>query len=123
VSVFLGEDQIPLVDDILSGSQNIEVFGFSNLTFLIYISAILYVSPILSGILLILQKKAGIIISYVQTPFRLFLIIQPSIFFILWPLNESLSQSTALWLGFSLVFISEIVKISTLAVWNKQRAA
>ena len=123
MSVFLGEDQIPLVDDILSGSQNIEVFGFSNLTFLIYISAILYVSPILSGILLILQKKAGIIISYVQTPFRLFLIIQPSIFFILWPLNESLSQSTALWLGFSLVFISEIVKISTLAVWNKQRAA
>ena len=112
---------LPIVHDIVQGSITIKTFGFPNLIFLSYISALLYVSPILSGILLILQKKAGLIISYIQTPFRLIMIIPPSIFFILWPLNDSFEKSLLLWFGFTLVFISESIKISTLIVWNKRR--
>ena len=112
---------LPIVHDIVQGSITIKTFGFPNLIFLSYISALLYVSPILSGILLILQKKAGLIISYIQTPFRLTMIIPPSIFFILWPLNDSFKKSLLLWFGFTLVFISEIIKISTLIVWNKRK--
>jgi len=112
---------LPIVHDIVQGSITIKTFGFPNLIFLSYIGVLLYVSPILSGILLILQTKAGLIISYIQTPFRLTMIIPPSIFFILWPLNDSFKQSLLLWFGFTLVFISETIKISTLIVWNKRR--
>ena len=112
---------LPIVHDIVQGSKTIKTFGFPNLIFLSYIGILLYVSPLLSGILLILQKKAGLIVSYIQTPFRLTMIIPPSIFFILWPLNDSFKKSLLLWFGFTLVFISEIIKISTLIVWNKRR--
>jgi len=112
---------LPIVHDIVQGSKTIKTFWFPNLIFLSYIGILLYVSPLLSGILLILQKKAGLIVSYIQTPFRLIMIIPPSIFFILWPLNDSFEKSLLLWFGFTLVFISESIKISTLIVWNKRR--
>ncbi len=113
--------RIPIAQEIFDGSATIKNFGFPNFTFLIYIGALLFVSPILSGILLILNKKSGLILSYIQTPFRLILIIPPSIFFILWPLNDLMEKSVVLWLGFTLVLISETIKISTLIVWNKRR--
>lgn len=121
VGMNIYRDNLPIVHDIVQGSITIKTFGFPNLIFFSYIGVLLYVSPILSGILLILQKKAGLIISYIQTPFRLIMIIPPSIFFILWPLNDSFEKSLLLWFGFTLVFISEIIKISTLIVWNKRR--
>lgn len=121
VGVNILKGHFPILYDISQGSTTIKTFGFPNLAFLSYVSVLLYLSPVLSGLLLIFQKKVGLIVAYVQTPFRLIMIIPPSIFFILWPLNDSLSQSTLLWLGFSLVFISEIVKISTLSLWKKQK--
>ena len=113
--------KIPMIHDIQQGILNIDSFGFPEFSFLIYIAVILYVSPILSGILLMLRKRAGIILSYIQTPFRLILIIPPSIFFILWPLNESIQPRTALLLGFCLVFISEAIKLTSLVLWNKKK--
>ncbi|MCP4373400.1 MAG: hypothetical protein GY797_35665 [Deltaproteobacteria bacterium] len=121
VGISIKRGHFPIIHDISQGSINIKTFGFPNLTFLSYIAVLFYMSPLLSGPLLIFQKRIGLIIVYVQTPFRLIMIIPPSIFFILWPLNDSLSQSTVLWLGFILVFISESIKISTLIVWNKKR--
>ena len=118
----ISKGQIPLVDDILSGSQNIETFGFPNFTFLIYIAAILYISPIFSGILLILKKRSGLMLSYIQTPFRLILIIPPSIFFILWPINSSIEKHMVLGLGFGLIILSETIKVSTLVFWNKRKS-
>ena len=117
------QGEIPVVQDISDGIKNIEMFELPQFTFLIYIAVILYVSPILSGILLILKKRIGVILSYIQIPFRLVLIIPPSIFFILWPLNESIQPRTALLLGFSLVFISEAIKLTSLVLWNKSKSA
>lgn len=114
--------QIPLVHDILSGRHNIESFGLPNFSFLIYIAAILYVSPIFSGILLILKKKSGLMLSYIQTPFRLILIIPPSIFFILWPIDSSIEKPMVLGLGFALIILSETIKVSTLMLWNKRKS-
>ena len=115
--------KIPMIHDIQQGVLTIDSFGFPEFSFLIYIAVILYVSPILSGILLMLRKRAGMILNYIQTPFRLILIIPPSIFFILWPLNESLQPMTILWIGFSLVFISETIKIASLVWWYKRKVA
>jgi len=112
--------QIPLVHDVLSGRQNIESFGLPNFSFLIYIAAILYVSPIFSGTLLILKKKSGLILSYIQTPFRLILVIPPSIFFILWPIDNTIEKPIAL--GFGLVILSETIKVSSLILWNKRKS-
>ena len=121
VGMHIYRGEIPIVHDISSGTISIRSFGFPNYTFLIYIGVLLFYSPILSGILLIVKKKAGLIVSYLQTPFRLVMIIPPSIFFIQWPLNDSLDKITVLGLGFSLVIISETIKVSTLFLWNKKK--
>jgi len=113
--------QIPIVHDIMNGIKNIEAFGFPNFTFIIYIVALLYISPVFSGILLILKKKSGLMLSYIQTPFRLILIIPPSIFFILWPIDSSIEKPMVLGLGFALIFLSETIKVSTLMLWNKRK--
>jgi hypothetical protein len=112
---------IPIVQDIVQATTTLKMFEFPASKFLSYLLVLLYISPILSGILLILKKKAGLIVSYIQTPFRLILIIPPSISFILWPINDSFSKIAVLSLGFTLVFLSETIRISTLIVWNKKR--
>ena len=112
---------IPVLNDIEKVSENIAHFGLPEYMFLSFISVLLYLSPILSGILLVFQKKAGLILSYIQTPFRLILFIPPSIFFILWPL-KSIFEIPPLWLGIALIIMSETLKVSTLILWNKRRS-
>ena len=116
----ISKGQIPLVHDISSGINTFNSFGFSNLAFLAYFSVLLYLSPILSGTLLLTKKKAGIIISYIQVPFRLLQLIPPSIFFILWPLNSSMNKTIIIVLGILLTIFSEIIKILSLIYWNNK---
>ena len=121
ISWNVAHGHIPVLIDIEKVSRNITNFGLPEYNFLSYVSVLLYLSPFLSGILLVLQKKAGLIISYIQTPFILVLIIPPSIFFILWPL-KSIFEIPPLWLGIALIIMSETLKISTLILWNKRRS-
>jgi hypothetical protein len=112
---------IPVLNDIEKVSKNINSFGLPEYKFFSYVSVLIYLSTILSGMLLVFQKKSGLIISYIQTPFRLITIIPPSIFFILWPL-KSIFEIPPLWLGVALIIFSETLKISTLILWNKRRS-
>jgi hypothetical protein len=80
---------------------------------------LVYASLILSGVYLVKKKKLGAILSYIQTPFRLLFIIPPSIFFILWPLGY-FSDKPQIVLGVVLVLLSEILKVFTVASWQKQ---
>ena len=118
-SIYRGE--IPVVHDIAQATITYKMFDFPVSKLLAHLTILIYISPIISGTLLIAKKKAGLIISYIQTPFRLILVIPPSIFFILWPLPFTISQKAVLWLGVILILISESIKISTLIIWHKRR--
>ena len=117
----ISQKQVPLFYDLEKIAQNARMFGFPELKYVFYFTAIIYLSPIISGVLLLLEKKAGLTISYIQTPFRLILIISPSIFFILWPL-KTFFEIPPVWLGISLVICSEIIKVTTLKkYWSLQK--
>ena len=115
--------QIPFYYDISKSVKTALSFGIPSLSLLSIISLILYISLALSGLLLIQQKKLGVIISYIQTPFRLFTFIPPSIFFIIWPLKyifDDLKTMYAIITGILLLLLSESLKTYSVIKWRKQ---
>jgi len=81
------------------------------------VTFILQVSMLLSGFYLLMHNKIGAILSYIQTPFRLLYFIPPSLFFILWPLGY-IFNTELFYIGFSLVIITELLKMLTVISWH-----
>ena len=111
--------KFPLINDIEKIADTSASFGLPYLSIFSYLAILVYASLILSGVYLVKKKKLGAILSYIQTPFRLLFIIPPSIFFILWPLGY-FSDKPQIVLGLVLVLLSEILKVFTVASWQKQ---
>ena len=111
--------KFPLINDIEKIADTSASFGLPYLSIFSYLAILVYASLILSGVYLVKKKKLGAILSYIQTPFRLLFIIPPSIFFILWPLGY-FSDKPQIVLGVVLVLLSEILKVFTVASWQKQ---
>jgi hypothetical protein len=84
------------------------------------ISILLYLSMAFSGVLLLKEKTSGAIISYLQTPFRLLILIPPSLFFIHWPWKYILNKPTFAF-GFFLLLASEIFKVATVVIWHRRQ--
>lgn len=111
--------KFPLISDIEKISDTSASFGLPYLSIFSYFAILIYASLILSGAYLVKKKKVGAILCYIQTPFRLLFIIPPSIFFILWPLGY-FSDRPQIMLGIVLVLLSEILKVFSVATWQKQ---
>ena len=111
--------KFPLINDIEKIADTSASFGLPYLSIFSYLAILVYASLILSGVYWVKKKKLGAILSYIQTPFRLLFIIPPSIFFILWPLGY-FSDKPQIVLGLVLVLLSEILKVFTVASWQKQ---
>ena len=112
--------KLPIAHDIHGIIETTKLFGMPSLKYLAFFVILIYISLLVSGFLLIKRKKAGAIISYFQTPFRLMMIIPPSMFFILWPLKYLFEKPQNLILiGISLVVLSEICKLITVIKWHK----
>ena len=115
--------QIPFYYDVSKSMQNASAFGIPSLSLFSIISLVLYVSLALSGVLLIKQNKYGAVVSYIQTPFRIFTFIPPSIFFIIWPLKYIVDDPKAIFViitGIILIMLSETLKVYSVTKWQKQ---
>ena len=81
---------------------------------------LLYLSIIWSGLLLYNLKKQGVLIVYLQTPFRLFF-VTPSLFFIFWPFpflaRNGINIETSI--AICLVVFIEILKLLSVVYWHK----
>ena len=110
--------KLPIAHDVQRIIENTTSLGMPSLMYVAFFGLLIYVSLLVSGFFLIKRKKAGCIISYFQTPFRLMMIIPPSIFFILWPLKY-LFEKPQILIGISLVVLSEICKLVTVIKWHK----
>jgi hypothetical protein len=114
--------QIPFYHDITKSVKSTTSFGIPSLSIITFFSLVLYLSLILSGIYLIKHRKAGAILSYIQTPFRLLGLVPPSIFFIIWPLKyifENPKAISAIITFVVLMLLSEFLKLTSVIMWRK----
>lgn len=98
-------DLVSSYDFALSYENNLPIYGA-------WLSVMLHISILVSGILLLFGRRVGIILSYIQFPLRILLLI-PSLFFLTW-LFEDISFPYFLWVVYSLIICTEIFKLFTL---------
>lgn len=110
--------KLPIANDVQLIIENATSFGIPSLIYVAFFGLLIYLSLLISGFFLIKHKRAGAIISYLQTPFRLLMIIPPSIFFILWPLKY-LFEKPPILAGICLILFSEVFKLITVIKWHK----
>jgi len=111
--------QIPIYSEIKQALQTSSSFGNSFPMIMTILGLALYISVIFSGVLLFQLKRTGAIIVYLQTPFRLALLM-PSLFFISWPLFYLFGKtSLAVVAGIVLVLTSESIKLFSVISWHK----
>lgn len=115
-NIFHGK--LPIANDVQLIIENTTFFGLPSLMYVAFFGMLIYFSLLASGFYLIKRKKAGAIISYFQTPFRLLVVMPPSIFFILWPLKY-LFDKPPINIGIILIIVSELCKLFTIIKWHR----
>lgn len=110
--------KLPIANDVQLIIEKTTSFGLPSLMYVAFFWMLIYFSLLASGFYLIKRKRAGAIISYFQTPFRLIVVITPSIFFILWPLRY-LFDKPPVFIGIILIILSELCKLFTVIQWHR----
>lgn len=124
------EGKIPFLSDLVQANATSISFGSSMPLIVSSISLFLYLSLVLSGILLVKGLKYGAILSYIQCPFRLLAIMPISLFFLVWPVKyifgppehfdltlQAILQPPVI-VYLSLRVLSESIKTVTVARWH-----
>jgi len=127
ISWFIGwkftHGELPFYSDIVQSIETGNLFEMPYLVTTVAVFSILfYISLIFTGICLVRLKKIGAILTYIQIPARLFTLIPPSIFFIVWPLKyifENPKTITVLIIGVGLILLSESLKLTSVIIWHK----
>jgi hypothetical protein len=101
--------KIPFYTDLKASYDIAFSYGNNTPIYAAWATAILYASIISSGILLMLGRRSGVIISCIQFPFRVLLVV-PSIFFFSWFLNAS-SSPGYIWTVYAFIVITEVFKL------------
>lgn len=112
--VYLGvkDSRIPFIDEF-SDSMNAAVgFGDSFGIVLTGVAGVMALTILISGPLLLIQSRIGAIVSLVQFPFRVTLLIPPTFFFIA---NVPMSA----WVLYLVILTLEVVKVGTVIRWLK----
>lgn len=116
--------QVPFYYDIVKSIRTNTLLGDPSFSIITVFASMLYLSLIFSGVFLIRRHRAGAILSYIQTPFRILTLIPPSIFFIIWPLKyifEKPDAISAIITGVILLLFSETLKLYSVINWRKKR--
>lgn len=114
------QGQIPFYYDYLQAFLTMRAMGDALPLVGCILSIILYLSFAFSGVLFLRKKILGAILSYLQTPFRLLILIPPSLFFIHWPWKYLLDKPTFAF-GVFLLLASELFKIATVVIWHRRQ--
>lgn len=104
--------KVPFYTDILASYDVAQSFENNSPIYIAWASAIISLSILVSGILMMLRKKLGMILSFIQFPMRIVFVI-PSLFFLLWVFS-----GISTWLVYFLIIVTEVVKLFTL--WKVQ---
>jgi hypothetical protein len=128
--------QIPFYHDISRSMELNTIFGSPSWSIITVFSIVLYLSLLISGTYLLKHNRIGAILCYIQTPFRLLMLIPPSIFFIVWPLKyifnlESIRSAVLKHSPYSLdivafiavtvlMLLSEILKLYSVISWHRK---
>jgi hypothetical protein len=116
-------NKIPFYSDILQATQVTKNFGQPNLVIISYLYIPVFLSLIISGILLIKQRLSGVILAYVQTLFRLIAFLPSSLFFLTWFPKYIFDKKHFLIVGILIILLSESLKVWTLIIWHKEYKA
>ena len=115
--------QVPFYGDIVASINTARAIEHPLPMILTGVSLSLYLTLIYSGYILCIRKPYASKVSYLQAPFRLLLLIPPSLFFITWPLKYLFESPRAFFPIMTcviLLLISESLKICTLILWRRQ---
>jgi hypothetical protein len=111
------DNNIPIINDLNLISKNLDSFGLISLKYIApVVVGVLYISLGISGYFLIKRQKVGIILAYVQTPFRLIAIMPPSISIFLWCLG---TRGKLIVLTLSIITTVEVFKVYSLYKYQK----
>ena len=108
--------KIPFYADFVNDISAAQSFGVAYPVFLVIITYVMMVSVIISGYLMVRNNRIGVYISLMQTPFRLFLVLPPTLFFLVY-FNPPPSLSIIIVV---LVLLFDVIKAITLVQWLKR---
>ena len=111
--------KVPILDDLLESLELASSFGAPFSAVLATAPYILLLSLAASGPLLLLNRRSGVILSLLQSPFRLLGIIQPSLFFVVILAGSGLVY----WVQLGLALAFEIFKAVSLVIWLRTHQA
>jgi hypothetical protein len=109
--------RFPIISDIGSGFKSAEGFGVQNIKYIVVLGSLLFVSILVSGLLLLMKNKIGAILVYIQTPIRI-ISVTPSLYFIFWPLKY-IPQMSGVVIAIILFVITEGIKLINTISWHK----
>ena len=109
---------IPFYDSFIAIVDSTGSFGLLGVAMLTYASFIVGLSIALSGILMLFLNKVGVYISFLQLPFRIFLLIPPTFFFLA---NLNFQSILPLWLIIMLLIALDLFKTYTQIRWIREK--
>ena len=112
-------DRIPFVFDIKAGTTTSLSFGNNYPLYTVILSLTLMATLPASGWILFKEKLRWRMLVYLQTPFRIFLVM-PSIFFMLWIFPTLTEPFKITLIALLLVIAIEVFKVFTIYKRNKQ---
>ena len=112
----VSESNIPFLGAFSEALGAAEEFGQTSVLIMTIVAAVVTLSIILSGLLMLALRKVGVYISLVQLPFRLTLLAPPTFFFI-----QSARDYLPSLLLIAVIFILEIIKAITEILWLRSR--
>lgn len=112
----ISESNIPFLCAFSEAIGAAEEFGQTSILIMTVVAAVVTLSIVLSGPLMLALRKVGVYISLLQLPFRLTLLLPPTFFFI-----QSARDYLPSMLLIAMIFILEIVKAITEILWLRSR--
>lgn len=109
--VSITQGQIPIYDNFVSAWNAADAFEHWTMRIAPVLGLTVTLSLFLSGVLMLLGKKAGVWIALAQAPFRLTLVAPPTFFFLAGQAWLGLAGSAVIMIGL------EVVKIILLVRW------
>ena len=124
VACFLGlnlyNKRFPIAHDLQKVIEHNTSFGLPSLVYIVIFGVIIYLSLILSGLLLFKLNKIGALINYFQLPFRFFTIIPPTFFFLGWLVPYgSIPSKFDFISAMAFLLITELFKTGSIIYWQK----